>query len=131
MTNDKTKPCNPLERIIYDALDCEVIVDGTLGKHGATKHLDFYCPDADVYIEVSAAYTPRKIKQLSRADNVIYIQGKKACQFFADTRVDRPDPELAEVRKKLESVGICIDIETVHKAIDEALAILDRKIGGA
>ncbi len=76
---------DPLEKIIYDLLlnkKIVVIRDGEKGKHGATKHLDFYIPDNDVYIEVAAAYTTRKIEQLSRGENVIYVQGKKAVKFF-------------------------------------------------
>lgn len=37
-----------------------------------------------------------------------------------------PCEDLETVRKKLESVSICIDLETVHAAIDEALAALGR-----
>lgn len=43
---------------------------------------------------------------------------------------DRPqaiDGEVAEAISELQAVGICIDLETVHKAIDKALALLERK----
>lgn len=73
-----------LEQKISDILPESAIKDGTKGMHGVTRHLDFYVPERDVYIEVSAAYTPRKIEQLSRAENVIYIQGEKAVDFICD-----------------------------------------------
>lgn len=77
---------NPLERLLQDALNAasiKYIKDGTKGQHGATKHLDFYLPDHDVYIEVCAYHTPRKVEQTSRADNVILLQGKEAVELFS------------------------------------------------
>lgn len=77
---------NPLETTVYKALQsvgANVKVDGTPGEHGATKFLDFMLPDEDVYIEVCAYHTPRKVEQMSRAENIILIQGKKAVEYFA------------------------------------------------
>lgn len=74
-----------LERLTKEALDdagLAYIQDGEKGKHGATKHLDFFLPDQGVYIEVCAAYTPRKIEQASRAENVIILQGYKSVLLF-------------------------------------------------
>jgi hypothetical protein len=71
---------------VQDALNLariEYIKDGANGHHGKTKHLDFYLPEFDVYIEICAYYTARKIEQASRVDNLILLQGRKAVELFA------------------------------------------------
>lgn len=86
---------DPLEQLMQDGLNAakiKYIRDGTKGQHGVTKHLDFYLPEYDVYIEVCAYHTPRKVEQCSRADNVILLQGKKAVKLFAWRLVNMQKP---------------------------------------
>ena len=73
-------PIDPIEKIIATALDnagIEYILDGEAPKN-VTHNFDFYIPNFCIHIEVSAYYTPRKIEQLSRAEHVIYVQGRAA-----------------------------------------------------
>ena len=44
--------------------------------------LDFYLEDFDVYIEVKRFHTPRIAAQMSRAENVIAVQGFGSLQFL-------------------------------------------------
>ena len=44
--------------------------------------LDFYLPDFDLYIEVKRFHSPRIGEQMSRAENVIAVQGIKSFQFI-------------------------------------------------
>jgi len=53
--------------------------------------LDFYLPVSDVHIEVKRFYAERIAEQMSRAPNVIAIQGMKAAVFFAAV-LARPAP---------------------------------------
>lgn len=75
---------DPLERIIEQALiDAGIRYQTDHG--GGTEHrLDFHLPDFDVAIEVKAMHTPRIAEQMSRAKNVIAVQGKAAVNFLAD-----------------------------------------------
>src|SRR3546814_11907061 len=75
---------DPVEEIIASALTQARIrfVHESEAK-GECRGLDFYLPDHDLFIEVTAYYTPRKIEQLSRAPNVILIQGRGAAHSFA------------------------------------------------
>lgn len=102
MTNKQDMPSDPIERIVYESLE-GAIMDGTPGMHGATKHLDFYLPEHDIYIECCAAYTPRKIEQASRAENVIIIQGKKAAEYFAHRHDRRVTELLTHIHDLVES----------------------------
>lgn len=73
---------DPMEKIIREALsdaDIRFVCDG----EGETKKLDFYLPDDDLYIEVKRFHSDRIGEQMSRAENVIAIQGMKAAEFFA------------------------------------------------
>lgn len=74
---------DPVERVIANALDARgirYVVDG----EGDTKQLDFYVPEWKVYIEVKQFHTDRVAEQMSRADNVIVIQGMQAAFVFAE-----------------------------------------------
>lgn len=44
--------------------------------------LDFYLPDYDVHIEVKRFHTERINGQLTRAENVILLQGISAVRLF-------------------------------------------------
>lgn len=46
------------------------------------RHLDFYLPDLDIYIEVKQFHTPRTAKQMERVPDIIVIQGIKAAAQF-------------------------------------------------
>lgn len=48
------------------------------------QRLDFYLPDADVYIEIKQYHSERISNQLSTQDNVIVLQGKKAVSLFEE-----------------------------------------------
>lgn len=74
---------DPIEKIIAEALDSrgfEYVCDG----EGETKGLDFYLQRYDLYIEVKQFHTDRVAEQMSRAKNVICIQGEGAARAFAD-----------------------------------------------
>lgn len=44
--------------------------------------LDFYLPDFNIYIEVKRFHSPRISDQMSRAKNVIAIQGEDSIKFL-------------------------------------------------
>lgn len=71
---------DPMERIIADALDAagEPYQVNALG-------LDFYLPCQDVYIEVKRMHSDRIADQMSRAPNVIAVQGEQAVRLLAAT----------------------------------------------
>lgn len=73
---------DPMERIIADALDAKGIRYVRDGQ-GDTANLDFYLPADDVHIEVKRFHTDRIAEQMSRAPNVIAVQGEAAVRFFA------------------------------------------------
>ena len=74
---------DPLENIVAAALERS----GTRFIHETednkrTMGLDFYLPDIDVHIEVKQFHSDRISKQMSRADNVIALQGHFAVAAF-------------------------------------------------
>lgn len=46
------------------------------------RHLDFYLPGLDLYIEVKRFHTPRVAEQMARVPDIIVIQGMKAAVTF-------------------------------------------------
>jgi hypothetical protein len=46
------------------------------------RHLDFYLPDLDIYIEVKRFHTPRTAEQMERVPDIIVVQGLKAAVAF-------------------------------------------------
>ena len=72
-----------VESIIQLALD-EAGIPYYMGSEPfpECQHLDFYIPSLDVHIECKHRYTDRVTKQLSRADNIIYIQSIKSALSF-------------------------------------------------
>ena len=72
---------DPVELVIATALNAK----GIKYQHEAANGLDFYLPDADVYIECKRFHSDRIGEQMKRAENVIVIQGMTAAQFFAKT----------------------------------------------
>ena len=80
----RPKP-DPMEKIMRDALDREGFVYTQDGRHGgeANNGLDFFLPDYGVHIEVKQFHSARIADQMSRAPNVIAVQGRDAVEFFA------------------------------------------------
>lgn len=70
---------DPIEKTVEDALNFAK-VEYTSPSHNG---LDFYLPEHDVHIECKQFYTQRSSEQLTRAANVILIQGTKAALAFA------------------------------------------------
>lgn len=72
---------DPIEAIIREALTKAHIrfIEGN--ENDAC--LDFFLPDHGIYIEVKQFHSERISEQMSRADNVIAIQGKLAAEMFA------------------------------------------------
>lgn len=81
MSKNKETLTDPMERIIADALDAANIRYKT--GHGGHAPLDFYLIDFDVHIEVKQFHSNRIAEQMSRAPNVIAIQGRAAAEWFA------------------------------------------------
>lgn len=75
---------DPVERIVADALT-RAGVPFTTGDENAAG-LDFYLPDHDLYIEVKQFHSPRIEEQMSRAANVVAVQGRAAAEWLA-TRI--------------------------------------------
>ena len=74
---------DPIEKIVADTLDAFGIAYHADGEKGnQDKRLDFYLPHHDLFIECKQFHTKRTADQLTRHENVIVIQGKKAALFF-------------------------------------------------
>lgn len=78
---------DPIEDIVRSGLDAAGInyVDENDPR---SKGLDFYLPDYLTHIECKQFHTERTAEQMSRSDNVIVIQGRKAAEFFALRVID-------------------------------------------
>lgn len=77
------RPTDPMERLIYDAL-VDADMDFTTDYGGGNPSgLDFRLANG-VEIEVKQYHSPRISDQMSRADNVIVAQGRKACEMLAE-----------------------------------------------
>lgn len=74
---------DPIEQIIIDGLVASGIKYYT-EYSGKTKNLDFYLPEYDIYIEVKQFHSERINEQMSRANNVICIQGKESAKFICN-----------------------------------------------
>lgn len=74
---------DPMEAIIARALEAAGIDFTTDLGGGNPVGLDFYLPAHDVHIEVKRQHTPRIAEQMSRAPNVIAVQGETAIRLFA------------------------------------------------
>ena len=76
MTNEAIS--DPMEKIIAEAL-------ATVGEPYTVNELglDFYLPRRGVYIEVKRMHSERISEQMSRAPNVIAVQGETAVRFLA------------------------------------------------
>jgi len=75
------RPDDPVEAVIFDALQSSG-VRFRLGDNTPPR-LDFTLLDCDVHIECKRMHTPRTCEQMTRADNIIVIQGLDAAKAFA------------------------------------------------
>ena len=75
---------DPVEMILIEALTVAGIsfIHGSQGDERCCG-LDFFLPHLNIHIEVSRFYTERKIRQMSQAPNIIFVQGIPAAQAFA------------------------------------------------
>ncbi|WP_066770142.1 hypothetical protein [Sphingobium sp. CCH11-B1] len=75
---------DPIERIVQKALDAigmAYVLEGEVPE--ANQTLDFWLPDAGVYIECKQFHSNRIADQMSCAPNVIAIQGRRSAEMFA------------------------------------------------
>lgn len=73
---------DPVEAVIEKALaDAKIRFERGRGQP-VDAGLDFYLPDLGIYIECKQFHTERIAEQMSRAENVIAIQGMKAAIIF-------------------------------------------------
>jgi hypothetical protein len=73
---------DPIEQIIRDALETSGLAYVDERDTRAVR-LDFYLPFVGIHIEVKQFHSERIAEQMSRAPNVIAIQGREAAEFFA------------------------------------------------
>lgn len=73
-----------MERLIADALDKAGVVYATDMGGESPCGLDFYLPDCNLHIEVKQFHSSRIAAQMSRAPNVIAVQGVVAVQWLAN-----------------------------------------------
>lgn len=74
---------DPMERLIEEALLDAGVPFTREGQPGHQHALDFYLPDADVFIEVKRFHSDRIAAQMARVPNVIVAQGKPAVEALA------------------------------------------------
>jgi hypothetical protein len=79
---------DPIEKIVADGLTRA----GIIFLLDDVAALDFYLPAYDVYIEVKQFHTKRIAEQMSRADNVIAIQGRRAAEWFSGVLTSAESP---------------------------------------
>lgn len=79
----KLQLSDPLEQYIADSLTrAGISFIHETQDHEATLNLDFFLPEHGVYLEIKGGHTSRISKQMSRAFNVIAIQGVKSVDFI-------------------------------------------------
>lgn len=95
-----TKP-DPMEKMVRSALTAAGIefVEGD----ATDERLDFYLPNIGVHIEVKQFHSPRISEQMSRADEIIVIQGKWACEVFCGL-IRNNDPTWAQSFEKKDEI---------------------------
>lgn len=77
---------DPMEKLIRDALIATrtEFTESDTPAGVINKGLDFHLTDFDIHIEVKQFHTPRIAEQMSRAPNVIAVQGRAAVEFMAE-----------------------------------------------
>lgn len=78
----RTPTVDPVEELIASAMKRNKVKFLT-SPDPACRGLDFYLPDYDVFVEVKQFHSGRISEQMSRAENVIAIQGRGAAKAFA------------------------------------------------
>lgn len=85
MPRRRVTPRDPLEALVAAALEAAGIRylrdSGPVRKRNPSN-LDFLLPDHGVEIEVKRYHSERIAEQMSRAPNVIALQGEPAVRFF-------------------------------------------------
>lgn len=80
-----TLPSDPLERVVAEALRAaghDFKLEDHPDRRAETPRLDFLL-DNGLRVEVKRFHTPRLLRQLASAENVILLQGKGAVEWFA------------------------------------------------
>lgn len=77
-----TNTTDPMERMVEDALLEAGVAFEPNRDGGGRYNLDFYLPEYEVAIEVKRFHSDRIAEQMSRAPNVIALQGEEAIQLF-------------------------------------------------
>lgn len=80
----KLTTSDPLEQMVERALIRAGIPFESDRDGKGRYNLDFYLPEQDVSIEVKRYHTPRISEQMSRATNIIALQGEASVRFFCD-----------------------------------------------
>lgn len=106
---------DPMEAIIAEALDEAKIAYVTDFGGNNPSGLDFSIPELGIEIEVKRFHSPRIAEQMSRADNVIALQGEQAVRLFASmlrdsARVDEKPPVPEVVRVALQQAEEALDV---------------------
>lgn len=83
LTSPTLRTTDPMERLIEAALIDARLRYVTDHGGGMPENLDFYLPDYDVFIEVKRFHSDRIAEQMSRAPNVIAVQGDVSARFVA------------------------------------------------
>jgi hypothetical protein len=73
---------DPMEKIVRDALNASPLLF-VEEEDPRALGLDFYLPLLDIHIEVKQFHSHRISEQMSRAKNVIAIQGIDAAKLFS------------------------------------------------
>lgn len=93
------KISDPLENYVAQALDDA----GIVFKHeseGDTLNLDFHLPDHGLYVEVKRFHSDRIAGQMSRAGDVIALQGSAAVDLFCKLlRSEKTEPLSVNARQ--------------------------------
>lgn len=97
---------DPIEQILEAALigrGHDYQTEGQRPPLANGRRLDFYLPQADLYIEVKRMHSPRISEQMAGTPNVIAAQGEQAVRWLAEainpswrplSRTSRPRPGL-------------------------------------
>jgi transcriptional regulator with XRE-family HTH domain len=75
---------DPMEQLVERALQRAGVEYETDQGGGTATGLDFYLPQHGVAIEVKRFHSDRIAEQMSRAPNVIALQGEPAIRLFCD-----------------------------------------------
>lgn len=87
---------DPMEKLINEGLTVGEYIFTHEGEKGTGPQLDFRLTDLGVSVEVKRFYSDRAVRQLSKYEDVILVQGKKAvillATLFANTKHSPVEP---------------------------------------